>query len=170
MEQKKYGDVVEYVKGGEALNALVAQSNLQPDGEHLTVLYLDPAFSSPLISGANLQRAIATAFVTPLKDGGLNGWKPVETLTEDQILTMQANFADAEAADERKTSEQRERADKLQAELNALTVPTLTDDEVYAQVKAGLTENGQVTEPNGALLSQVFAAVNRFLKEQSEQK
>lgn len=75
---KEYGSTVVYVRNGEEINALVAQSSQQADGEHLTLVYLDPAFNSPLLGGSTLQRAMATAFVGPLQDGGVNGWKEVE--------------------------------------------------------------------------------------------
>jgi hypothetical protein len=87
---KKYGDRVTYVRNNVELNALVVQSNPQPDGEHLTVLYLDPAFDSPIIGGQNLQRAIATAFVVPLKPGLANGWK--DEVSPEQLAEENAQL------------------------------------------------------------------------------
>lgn len=111
---KKFGDVVTLIRNGQPLNALVAQSQPQADGEHLTVLYLDPAFDSPIISGAALQRAVATFFAVPLKDGAVNGWKDVEVLSEQQILQMQANAADALAKDD---AEWEKKVEALEAQL-----------------------------------------------------
>jgi len=75
---KEYGSTVTLVRNGVELNALVAASSMQPDGEHLTLLYLDPAFSGQFLGGAGLQRAMATAFASPLKEGLVNGWKETE--------------------------------------------------------------------------------------------
>lgn len=121
---KQYGQVVTLVRNGVPLNALVAQSNAQPDGEHLTVLFLDPMFDSPIIGGSALQRAVSTAFAVPFKDGQANGWEPVEVLTEDQILQMQQNFADAkaenDAAWEKKLEAATTDAAKLRGDINTL--------------------------------------------------
>lgn len=186
---KKYGDTVTYVRGGVSLNALVAQSSEQADGEHLTVLYLDPAFNSPIMAGASLARAVSTAFASPLKEGQVNGWKEIEAIT-----TLQSNFADESADELNRTHKLQEQVDVLKAnaatlqaavderqkeleyaiaQLHAKPEPApnaKTDDEVYESVKAGLLSDGQVVVPDGAFLDQAVAAVNRFLKEQSEQK
>jgi regulator of replication initiation timing len=71
----EYGNVVTLVRNGKELNALVAQSQPMTDGEHLTVIYLDPAFKSPILGGSALQQATATAFAVPFKEGTLNGWR-----------------------------------------------------------------------------------------------
>ena len=74
----KYGSVVLMVRGGETVNALVVQSVQQADGEHLTVVSLDPAKESPLLSGMNVDAAIRRDFVTPLTEGKTFGWKDVD--------------------------------------------------------------------------------------------
>lgn len=107
---KKYGDVVSLVRNSVPLNAIVVQSNVQPDGEHLTVVYLDPTFDSPIIGGSALQRAVSTAFAVPFKDGQVNGWKPVEVLTEEQILQMQMNFGDTQQKNDERWEKQLEAA------------------------------------------------------------
>jgi hypothetical protein len=71
---KKFGDVVTYVKNGEPINALVAQSSQQPDGEHLTIVFLDPSLASLIMGGTAVDHATAKAFVVPLKEGSKNGW------------------------------------------------------------------------------------------------
>ena len=85
----KYGDLVIYVRNNVPVNALVIQSQQQADGEHLTVLYLDPALASPLLGGSQVDRATATAFVTPLVEGKTFGWKDIEaTADAAQVKTL----------------------------------------------------------------------------------
>ena len=74
---KKFGEVVSFVRGPETVNALVVQSVDQPDGDHLTVVFLDPSKASPLLSGQNVDAAIQRAFVVPLTEGKAFGWKDV---------------------------------------------------------------------------------------------
>ena len=73
----KYGDKALYQIGApeKTVNALVVQSNPQPDGEHLTLVYLDPAVGSASMSGMLVDKAIARAFATPLVEGKAYGWK-----------------------------------------------------------------------------------------------
>jgi hypothetical protein len=97
---KKYGDTVLFKRGADTLNALVLQSIVQADGEHITLIYLDPTFDSPILGGSAAGRAVATAFTVPFKDGAAQGWIDAETISETGILQMQANFADAEAKDD----------------------------------------------------------------------
>jgi hypothetical protein len=75
MTKHAFGDVVLYQRGKDSVNALVVQSHTQADGEHMMVAYLDPAMASPLLSGTNVEKAIATAFVSPLTEGKTFGWK-----------------------------------------------------------------------------------------------
>lgn len=70
-----FGDAVIYVKDGTEINALVAQSQPAADGEHLTLIFLDPALSSPIMGGSQVAKAISTVFATPLKPGTSYGWK-----------------------------------------------------------------------------------------------
>jgi hypothetical protein len=81
----------------DTLNALVVQSVVQPGGmESLTLVYLDPAASSPLLSGMNVQKAIATAFVVPLTEGKTYGWKELPETNESRDKALQ-DLADAGA-------------------------------------------------------------------------
>jgi len=75
MTKHAFGDVVLYQRGKDSVNALVVQSHTQADGEHMMVAYLDPAMASPLLSGTNVEKAIATAFVSPLTERKTFGWK-----------------------------------------------------------------------------------------------
>lgn len=79
----QYGDVVTMVrpdqKGGlQKTNALVVQSQKVADGEHLTVVYLDPNQASASMAGAAVDKAITKAFVTPLTEGKQYGWEEPE--------------------------------------------------------------------------------------------
>ena len=78
--QHKFGEVVTYQMGKVSVNALVVQSNPQPDGEHLTLVYLDPAVASSSMSGMLVDKAIARAFAPPLGNGRSYGWKELEGL------------------------------------------------------------------------------------------
>ena len=78
--QHKFGEVVTYQMGKVSVNALVVQSNPQPDGEHLTLVYVDPAVASSSMSGMLVDKAIARAFAPPLGNGRSYGWK--DTLGE----------------------------------------------------------------------------------------
>ena len=87
---KKFGDVVQYFRGGEPVNALVVQSAPQWAGEQLTLVYLDPAIAGSSMAGAMVDKAIAKAFAMPLAGASKYGWKdlpsaPVaEKLSEDE--------------------------------------------------------------------------------------
>ena len=73
---KKFGDVVSLVQGPVTVNALVAQSVVQPDGkEHLIVTYLDPSKDTSIMGGQNLDSAIKKSFPAPLEEGMTYGWK-----------------------------------------------------------------------------------------------
>lgn len=97
----KFGDVVVYQRGADAVNALVVQSVPQPVGEILTLLYLKPEASSPLLSGSNVEKAIATAFVSPLTEGKTFGWKelPESTLPVGGEPSDECGEEAAKAAD-----------------------------------------------------------------------
>jgi hypothetical protein len=71
----KYNDVVAYQMGDVTVPAFVVQSNPQPDGEHLVVVYLDPNIASSSMAGALADKAIAKAFPSPLTEGKTYGWK-----------------------------------------------------------------------------------------------
>lgn len=98
---KQFGNVVTVVrpdgKGGvQKINALVAQSAPGSDGEHLAVVYLDPAQSSPFLAGAAIDKAITKAFVTPIgveapEGHGAKqyGWEELEGGANDESLTAQ---------------------------------------------------------------------------------
>jgi hypothetical protein len=79
---KKFGDVVEFVRNGVPVKALVVQSNIQKDGENLTVAYLDPAMASNSMAGILVDKAIAKAFVTPLTEGKSYGWRDLPEAAE----------------------------------------------------------------------------------------
>jgi len=79
----KYGSVVLLVRGDAVANALVVQSIMQGEEEHLTVVSLDPTKESPLLSGMNVDAAIRRDFVTPLKGGKTYGWRDV---AEKEVL------------------------------------------------------------------------------------
>ena len=73
---KNFGDVVSLVQGPVTVNALVAQSVVQPDGkEHLIVTYLDPDKDTSIMSGQDLYMAIKKSFPAPLEEGMTYGWK-----------------------------------------------------------------------------------------------
>jgi hypothetical protein len=71
----RFGDVVVYQMGKVSVNSLVVQSNPQPDGEHLVVVYLDPALASNSMAGSLVDKAIAKAFPGPLAGSLAYGWK-----------------------------------------------------------------------------------------------
>ena len=73
---KSYGDVVVLALGPISVNALVAQSVVQPDGkEHLIVTYHDPDKDTSIMSGQDLYMAIKKSFPAPLEEGMKYGWK-----------------------------------------------------------------------------------------------
>lgn len=108
--QKQVNDVVTYVRNGVALNALVLASALvpvkkpgvpnefqksqglhMPDTtvleEHLTLVYVDPQFAKLMMGSTEMDRATARAIgVTPLADGGTNGWREVSSLGDVSTL------------------------------------------------------------------------------------
>lgn len=71
----KFGDSVTYQMGDVQVNALVVQSNPQPDGEHLVVVYLDPRLASNSMAGSLVDKSVAKAFASPLSEGKTYGWK-----------------------------------------------------------------------------------------------
>ena len=86
----KFGDVVLYQMGvpEKTVNALVVQSNPQPDGEHLVAVFLDPAVASSSMSGMLVDKAVARAFPVPLKEGVAYGWKDLpdaEAMAPDTV-------------------------------------------------------------------------------------
>ena len=86
----KVGDVVTYQLGDIQVNALVVQSNPQPDGEHLVVAYLDPRLASNSMAGSLVDKAIAKAFAVPLSEGKTYGWKDLESPTYTKSLSDEA--------------------------------------------------------------------------------
>lgn len=85
---KNHRDFVVYVRGGIAINALVAvsrdvvtpatQTEPAKAVEHLTLVYLSPDSARPIMSGDQLRNSVKFEFdVPPLVDGGVNGWKDV---------------------------------------------------------------------------------------------
>lgn len=137
---KKYNDIVTLVNGKTEVPALVVQSVPQQDGEHLTVVYLDPSKESPLLSGMNVDAAIQRAFVTPLADGKTFGWK--ELPIPDTVDPAAAGI----------TGEN----------IGKTTEPTLTDDEVYEEVQADFIKTQQIVPPAGSTVEQVFKAAGRL--------
>lgn len=126
----KYGDVVVYVRNGVPSNALIIQSAMiqvspatedQPAAieEHATLLYLDPAAESSVMSSSGSERAVAKAFgVAQLKEGELNGFKfaseeaaEVDEL-EKELALVRTNAVDNEA---KLTGENQDLAEKLDA-------------------------------------------------------
>ena len=92
----KYNDVVLFVRGKDTVPALVVQSNPQPDGEHLTVVFLDPAAESNSMSGMAVDKAIQRAFVSPLADGRTYGWKdlPAPAPAQPSAADLDAHAAE----------------------------------------------------------------------------
>lgn len=88
----KYGDVVLYQLGNDTVKALVVQSNPQIDGEHLTVVYLDPKAASSSMSGMMVDKAIARAFAPPLTEGKTYGWKDIAVEVQPEKPPVDALF------------------------------------------------------------------------------
>lgn len=87
MEQQKFGHVVGLSINGAAIAALVIQSQLLADGEHLNLIYLNPSSGANLMSGAAADAAIVRKFgALPLAEGGKNGWFPLEQPTADNSV------------------------------------------------------------------------------------
>lgn len=85
---KSHRDFCVYVRGGIAINALVAvsrdvyfpatQTEPAKTIEHLTLVYLDPSAASNTMTGDQLRNSIKTEFdVPPLGDGQVTGWKDI---------------------------------------------------------------------------------------------
>lgn len=97
----EFGDVVIYVKAGVETNALVVQSQQQPDGEHLQVVYLNPDLASSQLGLSQVEKAIVYVFATPLTEGKTYGWKDSDlaadlaSMKKDAAITSQ-QFLDAQ--------------------------------------------------------------------------
>ena len=116
----KYGSVVLMVRGDAVVNALVVQAVQQADGEHLTVVSLDPDKASPLLSGMNVDAAIRRDFVTPLTEGKTFGWKelPEPELPEKAPESEEQGPSEADYALAGRTiRNQQEEIDDLEKEL-----------------------------------------------------
>lgn len=80
---KNFGDKVVYVRNGETINAIVVQSTQEADGEHLVLIYADPAMRAVLIQQMN--KVVATAFgVSAFRDGQNCGWRESKDAGESQ--------------------------------------------------------------------------------------
>ena len=79
MGQHRFGDVVQYRAGKDTVNALVVQSNPQPDGEHLVLIYFDPAVASQSMAGSMIDKAITKVFAVPLVGTKTFGWRDLPT-------------------------------------------------------------------------------------------
>jgi hypothetical protein len=88
MQQKRFNDLVIFVRNGVAVPALVVQSQLQPDGrEFLSVLYADPTSGPTLVlSGATRKVGSVQLGAPPLSVGGNFGWKDLEIHPGDQKI------------------------------------------------------------------------------------
>jgi hypothetical protein len=160
---KKFGDVVQYQRGKEAVNALVVQSNPQKDGEHLVVVYLDPAVASNSMAGAEVDKAIAKAFTPPLMGASTYGWKDLgieeaqavdAPSPDDSLHAALAKANDAAVEELKKCSDEIAKANdanqalqakvtELETELaNAATVKKEADDLIESLKK----ELGDTTE------------------------
>jgi hypothetical protein len=98
MAQKRFNDLVTFVRNGSAIPALVVNSQLQPDGrEFLSLLYADPVTGPTLvISGASRKVGDVALSVAPLRPNGGFGWfdLPV-TDAHAAVLDEHANAAAA---------------------------------------------------------------------------
>lgn len=132
---KKYGEVVTLVRGDVTVNALVVQSVQQQGEEHLTVVYLDPSKSSPLLSGQNVDSAIQRDFAVPLTEGKTFGWKDLQPAEESES----SSTTDTDAALQKAGALINEQADKiasLEAELEgAKTKLAATTDGVDKELQ-----------------------------------
>ena len=70
------------------MNALVVQSNPQPDGEHLEAVFWIRQSASSSMSGMLVDKAIARAFHALVKEGVAYGWKDLpdaEAMAPDTV-------------------------------------------------------------------------------------
>lgn len=153
----RFNDIVTLVRAGVEVPALVVQSSAQTDGEHLTVVSLDPAKESPLLSGMNVDAAIRRDFVSPLTEGRTFGWK------EKAQSAIGFGVAAALALGVGSHPGQEPVSGGIFAPGN-LKVPTppLTDDEVYTQVRDKFLETEEIHPPEGSSVEQVFKAAARL--------
>jgi hypothetical protein len=151
MVKHAFGDVVLYQRGKETVNALVVQTVSQPDGEHLTVVYLDPTMASPLLSGMNVEKAIATAFVTPLTGGKTYGWRELPTPPKGfgqaayEALVYSQKGPDTPAAENQALPSAAD-IDAAVAEQKAADATTAAD-AVFGPVTPGDPESPHAIEP-----------------------
>jgi hypothetical protein len=132
----KFGDSVIFVRNGVEINALVVQSAQQADGEHLTLVYLDPIKNVGFLSGSQVQGSIATAFsVVPLVEGSKNGWQHFSTIDVPPVEAEKIDFI------------------------------TLTAEETLNSVRRQIIDEGKATIPDGANLQDFVDAVNAILPE-----
>ena len=167
---KQYNDVVTFVRPDlskpgavQKINALVVQSVKAADGEHLTIVYLDPSQASPLLAGAAVDKAIQRAFVTPIdvevpEGHGAKqyGWEEPETKDPDQALQQQLSEAN-DKLDQAKTimrtqAEQLSEADKLVTEQGQ----KIADLEAQLAAKVAPAGTSNPT-PVGAMIDAVAA-------------
>jgi hypothetical protein len=134
---KQFGDPVVLKRDQHTVNALVVQSTIQPDGEHLTVVYLDPTKKSPFLSGAAVDNAIKRDFVTPLAEGKVYGWRDPE-LGEDAKSAIE------------QLAQSQDDAEALRKEVDA-RVPASEHDAVKAEL-------AQTQEINRTLTQEVAKA------------
>lgn len=115
---KALNEVVTYVRNSVEVPALVLGTAVQPTGtfhevqegdvitkkadteEHLTLVYLDPALLSPVMSSTQAAKATATAIgIGPLKPGGTNGWKESSATFKVAGANARIKELDKEVAD-----------------------------------------------------------------------
>lgn len=90
----QYGDAVIYVRDGQSLNALVAQSFQTEDGEILNLIYLDP--DARALGNQRMANFVQSAFsVKPLVEGAKFGWESVYAKPSEAPKTPGDVFADA---------------------------------------------------------------------------
>lgn len=98
--QKKYNDLVTFVRNGSAIPAFVVNSQLQPNGkEYLSLLYADPATGPSLVlAGATRKVGDVALSVAPMSPGAAFGW--FDLPVADSHADVLEDHADARAAGE----------------------------------------------------------------------
>ena len=140
----KYGDSVIYVRDGQPLNALVAQSFQTVDGETLNLIYLAPGVN---VIGQRMVNLLQSAFsVKPLADGAKFGWKDTawtngngfsQEVAEKMVEHDESKIASLKS-ELSQTTEGRDKALQVVADENAIK-PFAPEqlDEVQGPVPAG---------------------------------
>lgn len=98
--QKKFGDLVTFVRNGSAIPAFVVNSQLQANGkEFLSLLYADPVTGPSLVlAGATRKVGDVALSVAPMSPGAAFGW--FDLPVADNHADVLEDHADARAAGE----------------------------------------------------------------------